>query len=75
MYDRSLCEHKCSTILLTCRFLPFRVSFLGTILETSFLFVFLVLAMSVMLFAISSGLILPLKSFVPAWMMMRSGFH
>ena len=55
-------------------FVIFFFSCCSEIAPILFVFVLLLLAISTMLFAISSGLLLALKSFVSTWMMMQSGF-
>ena len=63
MYERPICKCKCSNILLTWLRLPFRLSSFKTTSQTktSFVFVVLLVAMSIMVFVISYMFLLPLN--------------
>ena len=67
MYERPICNCKCSNILLIWLCLPFRLSSFKTASQTktSFVFVVLLVAMSIMVFIISYMFLLPLKLSCP----------
>ena len=74
MYERSLCEHN---VLIFCWLnILYHLDCLGTIpgTKTLYVFVLLLLAMLVMLFVVSCGLLLLFKLFVPTCIMMQYEF-